>query len=65
VKLQVLAEHEMLVKGLRSTPKSKLVYAFHSPTQSVSCYVQHGAVVHRKATIEVLKLEEFLRRARL
>jgi hypothetical protein len=49
----------MLVEGLRSAPKSNLVVAFHSPAQSVSCYVQRRAVVHRKATIKVLDLGEF------
>jgi hypothetical protein len=65
VKLQVLGKHEMLVEGLQSVPKSKLVSAFHCQAQSVTCYVQRRAVVHRKATIEVLGLGEFLRCALL
>jgi hypothetical protein len=39
VKLQVLGEHEMVVEGLQSAPKSKIVFAFHNPEQNVSCYV--------------------------
>jgi hypothetical protein len=63
--LQVLGKHEMLIEGSQHAPKSKLVSAFHSQAQSVTCYVQHRVIVHRKATIEVLKLEEFLRCALL
>jgi hypothetical protein len=60
VTLQVLCKHEMLVEGLRSAPKSNLAFAFHSQAQSMTCYVQRHAVVHRKDTIEVLELGEFL-----
>jgi hypothetical protein len=60
VKLQVLGKHVMLIEGLRSAPKSKLVSAFHSPAESVPCHVHCCAVVHRNATIKVLRLEEFL-----
>jgi hypothetical protein len=63
--LQVLGEHEMLVEGMQSTLKSKLVSAYHSLAQSVTCYVKSRAVIHRRVNIEVLKLEEFLRHARL
>jgi hypothetical protein len=63
--LQVLGKHEMLVEGLQSAPKSKLVSAFQSQAQSVTCYVQHHAVVHHKANMEVLELGEFLRCALL
>jgi hypothetical protein len=55
----------MLVGGLRPASKSKLVSAFHSPAQSMPYYVRCHLAVYRKATIEVLRLEEFLRRARL
>jgi hypothetical protein len=65
VQLQVLGEHEMLVRGLHPALKSKLVSAFHSPAQSIPYYVRRHAIVYRKATIEVLRLEKFLRRARL
>jgi hypothetical protein len=57
--LQFLGKHEMLVEGLQSALKRKLVSAFHSQAQSVTCYVQHRAIVHRKATIEVLGIGEF------
>jgi hypothetical protein len=65
VMLQVLGKHEMLVECLQPAPKSKFISAFHSQAQSVTCYVQRCAVVHRKATIEVLELGEFLRCALL
>jgi hypothetical protein len=65
VTLHVLRKHEMLVEGLRSTPKSKLISAFHRQAQNVTSYVQRRAVVHSKATIEVLELGEFLRCALL
>jgi hypothetical protein len=58
--LQVLGKHEMLVECLQPTQKSKLVSAFHSQAQSVTCYVQRRVVVHHKATIEFLELGEFL-----
>jgi hypothetical protein len=58
--LQVLGKHEMLVEGLQA-PKSKFVPTWHSQAQSVPCYVQCRLGVHRKTTIEDLKLEEFLR----
>jgi hypothetical protein len=54
VMLQVLGKHEMLVEGLQDAPKSKLVSAFHSQAQSVTCYVQCCAGVHCKATIKDL-----------
>jgi hypothetical protein len=65
VQLQVASEHQVLVGGWCPVPKSKLVSAFHSATQSMPCYMQHRAVAYRNATIVVLRLEEFLRRALL
>ena len=63
--LQVLGKHEMLVEGLRYTLKSKLVSAFHSQAQSVTCYAQRRAGVRLEVVIGGLKLEEFLRCALL
>jgi hypothetical protein len=65
VQLQVAGEHQMLIRGLRPESKSKLVSAFHNLAQSMPCYVRCHATVYSKATIEVLRLEEFLRRAQL
>jgi hypothetical protein len=65
VQLQVTGEHQVLVGGWFPVPKRKLVSAFHSATQSMPCYMRHRAVAYRKATIVVLRLEEFLRRALL
>jgi hypothetical protein len=65
VQLQVVGEHQMLVGGLRHASKSKLVSAFHSSAQSMPCYVRRRAATYRKATIKVLRLEEFLRLALL
>jgi hypothetical protein len=36
--LQVLGKHEMLVEGLQDASKSKLMPAFDSQAQSVTCY---------------------------
>jgi hypothetical protein len=63
--LQVLGKHEMLVESLQYASKSKLVPAFYNQAPSVTCYTQCRAGVHRKATIEDLKLEESLRCALL
>jgi hypothetical protein len=65
VQLQVVGEHQMLVGGLCPASKSKLVSAFHSPAQSMPCYVWRCAAVSRKAAIKVLGLGEFLRYALL
>jgi hypothetical protein len=36
--LQVLGKHEMLIEGSQDASKSKLVPAFHSQAQIVTCY---------------------------
>jgi hypothetical protein len=50
----------MLVKGSQDAQKSKLMSAFNSNAQSVTCYVQRRVGIHHKATIYDLKLEESL-----
>jgi hypothetical protein len=63
--LQILGKHEMLIESLQDAPKRKLMSAFHSQAQIMTCYAQRRVGVHHKAIIRGLKLEEFLQCALL
>jgi hypothetical protein len=60
VQLGVAGEHRVLIGGLDPMPKSKLVSAFHSPTQSMPYYMRRHTTVSGKAAIKVLALGEIL-----
>jgi hypothetical protein len=38
--LQILGKHEMLIESLQDAPKRKLMSAFHSQAQIMTCYAQ-------------------------